>query len=177
MFTRFCVLAIAALGLAGCASYQEYPGYPTYYYYGGGFVGAAFFEDDFDNFDFDNFDCHGHVHDNDRFFCHEHEDEHHQEVVCDRGGGFCFSRRGFEEQSTKDVFGADPRRDMMLRQRDNERRQSDATASQRNRPMMEEQRFSANNRPTSPAVEARPSQPMFWPTAPAAPAHAARGHR
>ena len=154
MFTRFCVLAIAALGLAGCASYQEYPAYPAYpNYYGY----AGWWDDGFEHFH-DHEDDHFHCHDDDQF-CHEHDHEHGHQMDCDHDHGSCFDHR------------EDPRQDMMNRQRENDKRPNDF-ASARAHPA--QPGFSPNSRPMPPAVEARPPQPMFWPTAPA---HTAPAHR
>ena len=218
MFTRICALAIAALGLAGCASYgyQGYPneassygyqGYPnqaygysygTYPYYGGAYYGSAWpWRDDYQHFsedEFDNFDHH-HRNDDDRFF------RPGNGVICDRARDVCFDRHGIANHATKDYFGDhadrdsqrhdDNRRDLfsprpgvvcdhrsnncwkgnwpdsgdvMFRQRYNEKLQSDASPSARDRHV--EQPFWANNEHRPAAEQSRPNgQPQFWPPA------------
>ena len=121
MFTRICAVAIAALGLAGCASYQQYPndsygygqypnqaysygqypnqayGYGTYPYYGSAWP----WRDDYQHFsqdEFDNFDHH-HRRDDDRFFRPANG------VICDRARDVCFDRHGIANHATKDIFG------------------------------------------------------------------------
>jgi hypothetical protein len=131
MFTRICAVAIAVLGLAGCASNQEYPnegygygqypnqaygygqypnqayGYGAYPYYGGAYYGSAWpWRDDYKHFSENEFDDFYHRHqDDDRFFRPANG------VICDRARDTCFDRHGIANHATKDFFGGHANRD------------------------------------------------------------------
>jgi Fels-1 prophage protein len=120
MFKRICAVAIAALGLAGCASngYQEYPNqaygyggygaypYGTYPTYGGAYYSSAWpWRDDYQHFNQHEFDDFYRHHDDDRFFRPANG------VICDRARDVCFDRHGIANHATKDFFGDHAYRD------------------------------------------------------------------
>lgn len=162
MLLRFCVMAIATLAAAGCAStgyygggygypdesYYDYPsgygsyGYGSYGYggpYGYGYPGYhPYFYDGHDRHDDDDDDDHDHDHDQDHR--HKHGDARYFHpapgVICDREPDHCRNKPGVNNRWTNRNIEDQPFRPRKIQQRE---RLADNNDRNSRRPSMERQ--------------------------------------